>query len=372
MLYNEGCGIPRLKTPFVFTSSMVAQNIIPLNLTDAEKAFILQSLDTNLNARILISLLHGIYTGIVAVTLWNIFTSKSRPIGRTMVVVIILLYIVATINFVLNWLYVRSIFVEHGQDFRTRYLAQCIPSFESTVEMGVTGVICTILADSTIIWRCGIVWGRRWLVVLLPVLLLISGSVFKIIATFKISTTAVTAYPLGFALYSAFILATTLWCTLLIIYRIVAVAHRVSDGLRTYRHVIEIMVESSALYSLTLILYVIFYAREDITLHYFDCLVGIARGIAPTLLVGRVAAGHARPDDSWQGSVISGSLRFNARSRAQDSQDSTMSDDLEAHAREDEHDHHTLTGSQDDDIVNETMVGGVRLERPEDSRNSFQ
>ncbi len=69
---------------------MVAQNTIPLNLTDAEKAFILQSLDTNLNARILISLLHGthinsskcfrlimaapvgIYTGIVAVTLWNI------------------------------------------------------------------------------------------------------------------------------------------------------------------------------------------------------------------------------------------------------------------------------------------------------------
>ncbi len=100
---------------------------------------------------------------------------------------------------------------------------------------------------------------------------------FKIIATFKISTTAVTAYPLGFALYSAFILATTLWCTLLIIYRIVAVARRVSDGLRTYRHVIEIMVESSALYSLTLILYVIFYAREDITLHYFDCLVGMAR-----------------------------------------------------------------------------------------------
>ncbi len=69
---------------------MVAQDIIPLNLTDAEKAFILQSLDTNLNARILISLLHGthinsskccrlttpapvgIYTGIVTVTLWSI------------------------------------------------------------------------------------------------------------------------------------------------------------------------------------------------------------------------------------------------------------------------------------------------------------
>ncbi len=35
------------------------------------------------------------------------------------------------------------------------------------------------------------------------------------------------------------------------------------------------------------------------------------QGIAPTLLAGRVAAGRARPDDSWQGSIIS-SLRFEA------------------------------------------------------------
>ncbi|KAK0479639.1 hypothetical protein IW261DRAFT_1593621 [Armillaria novae-zelandiae] len=353
---------------------MISQISAPLNLTGTEKALILQSLDTNLNAGILISLLHGIYTGIVAVTLGNIFTNKSRSIGRIMIIVITLLYIVATMNFVLNWLYIRSIFVEHGQSLRTRYLAQCIPSFESTIEMGVTGVICTILADSTIIWRCWMVWGRRWMVVLIPILLLISGSVyskpgavFKIIATYKISATAVVAYPLGFALYSAFILAATLWCTIFIIYRIVAVARTAMEGLRTYRHVIEIMVESSVLYSLALILYVVFYVREDITLHYFDCLVGMARGIAPTLLVGRVAAGHARPDDSWQGSVISGSLRFRVRPRAQDSQDSTMSDDLEAHEREDEHGRRALDGSQVDDTANEAVVGGVRLDRPEDS-----
>ncbi|PBK93489.1 hypothetical protein ARMGADRAFT_1030116 [Armillaria gallica] len=226
-----------------------------------------------------------------------------------MVAVIILLYIVATINFVLNWLYIHSIFVEHGQSFWTRYLAQCTPSFESTVEMGVTGVICTILVDSTIIWCCWIVWEWQWLVVLLPNLLLISGS--------------------------AFILATTLWCMLLIIYHIVTVAHR------------------------------------DITLHYFDCLVGIARGIALTLLIGHVVAGHAFPDNSWQGSVILGSLRFNAHSRAQDAQDSMMSDGLEAHKREDRHGHHTLKRSQDDVIVNETMLW-VKLESHASSISEYK
>ncbi|KAK0465889.1 uncharacterized protein EV420DRAFT_1636451 [Desarmillaria tabescens] len=295
-----------------------------------------------------------------------------------MVVIIILLYIVATINFVFNWLYIRSIFVDHGQNFRTRYLSQCGPSFESTVEMGVTGAICTILADSTIIWRCWVVWGRRWLTVLLPVLLLISGTVFKIISTYEISTITA-AYPLGFALYSAFILATTLWCTVLIIYRIVTVA-RGSDtgsGFRTYSHVIEIMVESSALYSLTLILYVIFYAREDVTIALLRLPSGDGKGTlmwnCPALLVGRVAAGHARPDDSWQGSMISGSLHFRTRSGGQNSQQNsfTISDDLEGHEREDEHTHHMLKGSRED-TVNKIVVcrdgPEVRLERLGDSQ----
>ncbi len=38
----------------------------------------------------------------------------------------------------------------------------------------------------------------------------------------------------------------------------------------------------------------------------------LLQGIAPTLLVGRVAAGYARPDDSWQDSSTStvSSLNF--------------------------------------------------------------
>ncbi len=77
------------------------------------------------------------------------------------------------------------------------------------------------------------------------------------------------------------------------------------------------------------------------------------QGVAPTLLIGRVAAGHSRPDDSWKGSVISGSLHFGTRSGAQPSQsqlDSGMSDDLEAQRRQrnGEYDHHILADSQGD------------------------
>ncbi len=37
----------------------------------------------------------------------------------------------------------------------------------------------------------------------------------------------------------------------------------------------------------------------------------------PTILVGRVAAGHARPDDSWSESTARSSLRFENQSSTQ-------------------------------------------------------
>ncbi|PBK91161.1 hypothetical protein ARMGADRAFT_1081927 [Armillaria gallica] len=67
---------------------------------------------------------------------------------------------------------------------------------------------------------------------------------------------------------------------------------------------------SSALYADPLILYVASFAHGSNTFYYLDPIAGIIRGIAPTLLVERVAAGHACPDDSWKGSVMTSPLRF--------------------------------------------------------------
>ncbi len=84
-------------------------------------------------------------------------------------------------------------------------------------------------------------------------------------------------------LYAAFILITTLWCTLLIIFRILTVgrASRASNGagsaLQAYRHIIEVLVESSAPYSVALVLYVVFFARNDWAAYYLDSLSAIIR-----------------------------------------------------------------------------------------------
>ncbi len=75
--------------------------------------------------------------------------------------------------------------------------------------------------------------------------------------------------------YLSCILATTLWCTILIVFRIVTVIW-VNNGpnsrLGDYCHVIEVLVESSALHSVTLIIYVALEVNKKISSVYLDAM----------------------------------------------------------------------------------------------------
>ncbi len=75
--------------------------------------------------------------------------------------------------------------------------------------------------------------------------------------------------------YLSCILATTLWCTILIVFRIVSVIW-VNNGadsrLGEYRHLIEVLVESSALHSVALIIYVAMGVKENPSYVYLDVL----------------------------------------------------------------------------------------------------
>jgi hypothetical protein len=90
--------------------------------------------------------------------------------------------------------------------------------------------------------------------------------------------------------------------------------------------VLEILIESSALYAASLFIFVVLLAMkspnqsyiQDIHAQIAVCPVfilisvksahSIQQGIAPTLLVLRISAGHARKDEEW--SAPSSGLRF--------------------------------------------------------------
>ncbi|PBK95002.1 hypothetical protein ARMGADRAFT_1164511 [Armillaria gallica] len=304
-----------------------------------------QCLDAELNSMILYALLYGMYTGILTVTLWNIFFNKCWPIRRAMVVVIILLHALITINFAATWSRIHSSFIKNGHFFETVYL-RLNNDHAASLEMGIPAFMSAIITDFYMIWCCWMVWGRCWLVVLPPILSLISATVAKITVVYyqyhiNINTPEAAIFPIISVLYISFVLVTTLWCTLLIIYRILTVAgaKRRADGrLNIYQHFIGVFVESSALYSISLIVFLALTVREDFGLYYLDAIAGIAKGVAPTLVIGRFAAGRrARPDDSWQGSVIgSASIRScsqehsGASFREDDRANSMLDGDLEA------------------------------------------
>ncbi|KAK0236626.1 hypothetical protein EDD85DRAFT_1023459 [Armillaria nabsnona] len=290
---------------------MSAQTGILPDLTDDDKASMFQSLDAILNSGILYSLLQGIYTGILAVTVWNIFVNKSRLIRRSTVVMIILLYTLTTINFAFSWSYIHLAFIENGKTFRTVYSRLTGPAQAFFWGNGITSAFGTILADLYIIWCCWMVWGRRWLFVLPSILSLISATVSKIIREYQVYYFD-TSCEVFLLLYVSFVLVTTLWCTFLIIYRILTVVGvgRGADGrLRVFQHFIEVLVESSALYSISLIAYLVLAIHKNSGMYYLDTIAAIAKGVAPTLFVGRAAAGHTHPKDDRDESAVS-TLRF--------------------------------------------------------------
>ncbi|KAK0238200.1 hypothetical protein EDD85DRAFT_952368 [Armillaria nabsnona] len=292
---------------------MATQTDIPSDLTDDDKVSFFQLLDAQLNSTILYTLLHGIYTGILAVTLWNIFINKCWPIRRALVVVIIFLHALITINVAANWAFVQSAFIENRKSFWTVYLKLASADQATYWEMGITASMSTILTDLYVIWCCWMVWRQCWLVVLLPILSLVCAIGSRILVTYYDQANApVSTLDIFHMVYMSFVLATTLSCTSLIIYRIstVAGARLGAEGrLRVYYCFIEVLLESAALYSITLILYLALTICDSWGEVYLDAVAGIVKGIAPTLLVGRVAAGHTRPKDDCDESAMS-TLRF--------------------------------------------------------------
>ncbi|KAK0194748.1 hypothetical protein F5146DRAFT_1022538 [Armillaria mellea] len=320
------------------------------DLPDDEVALIFKINDLIFNRCVLLGMMHGVYTCIFLQTVWIVCVSHREKyqirIGRKlMLAIVIALYMLGTISTAVNWAFTRYSFITHGQNFWSIYsafynvsMAKQKPSTFLMIENvapAITGGLQGFLVDTAMIWRCWTVWGYRWTVVVVPIICMIVGAAAKVLQEYgQIGSLLNANDPEDFhpssvnwvMVYLSLSLAVTLLCTILIVFRIVTVGRANRNGaLGGYRSVIEIIVESSALLSIISIIYMITYARGAYAEIYIDIIAGNIRGIAPTLIVGRAASGHARPDDTWRGSVLS-SLHFGTRNHAQTQASTQYSD----------------------------------------------
>ncbi|KAK0448508.1 hypothetical protein EV421DRAFT_1463348 [Armillaria borealis] len=318
---------------------MASATQIP-DLPDEEVAVIFDVNDAEFNRCIILAMMYGIYTCVFIATVWTICSHRSKNQNTTgrkiMLAIIIALYFLGTVSVAVNWAFTRYSFITHGQNFWTIFstfnnvssVKQRAPTLflVENVITGVTSGLQNILADIAMIWRCWTVWGSRWSVVVVPILCMIAGIIAKVFQEYiEISALLNVHDPENFKpssvywtmVYLSLSLAVTLLCTILIVFRIVTVGRANRDAaLGGYRSIIEIIIESAALLSIILIIYMVTYARGAYASIYVDAIAASIRGIAPTLLVGRVASGHSRPDDTWKGSALS-SLHFGTRNHAQ-------------------------------------------------------
>ncbi|KAK0221177.1 hypothetical protein EDD85DRAFT_263291 [Armillaria nabsnona] len=303
-------------------------------LIDTKVKDIFLGIDTQYNKVMLNALTHGIHTGIVVVTLWTATSRHShqnyrRP-RRVFIFIILALYFLATFNFYGGWAENVLYFSTAGKCLWEGYKSKCTQNTPTLTTMGIGAILSTVLADVTLIWRCWIVWGRTWRIVLVPIacttLAIITRGIITYYSSFgpveNMSPQAQHLEKIGkirvnwAVLYSSSILATLLWCTIFIVYRILRVGG-IAAGMRVYHRLVEILVESAALYSAVIVVLVLFEVRSEAAEIYIEEFAIAMRGIVPTILVGRIAAGHARPDDSWSESSATSSLQFRSSSSSQ-------------------------------------------------------
>jgi len=176
-------------------------------------------------------------------------------------------------------------------------------------------VMTILIADCLIIWRCWIVWERSWTVCIIPILSTITGTVLSIIsivgqvevAEKRIPGVVPKHFIKMSTPYFILSLVTSLYSTLAITLRVILVQWKTdSHSLEfetkhrpRYSRMVEILVESVALNSINLIVFVILTVRKNGNLDWPQDIQPQIAGIAPTLILLRVALGHARPDSDW-------------------------------------------------------------------------
>ncbi|KAK0229255.1 hypothetical protein EDD85DRAFT_140939 [Armillaria nabsnona] len=221
---------------------------------------------------------------------------------------VIVMYLITTSHLAVRWTFVRGGFIKHGETEETVYNY----FFDAPKWMLLSTAAFmanTLIADCIMIWRCWIIAGRRWVFIIIPGLCTIVGTIFAGFSFYQETATpppgsAWSAAQIDWMLpYFSMSLTVTLYCTLVIIYRITVIKASIETGTR--RLWIEAIVESAALYAVALIIMLAFYARGDTHANYPIVVTTMITALAPTLIVARVSSGATRPESSWHTSPLS-------------------------------------------------------------------
>ncbi|KAJ6481447.1 hypothetical protein C8R47DRAFT_1073811 [Mycena vitilis] len=261
---------------------------------------------------------YGLYTATLLLTLGMIVQGKHYTGSRKyrQIGLILASYLCSSFHAALNWAYFSAA-VDDNETPTGPGLIFSLTHMGAWMQGVADTFFClnVFLADCLFIWRCWVIWSRRWKIVVLPMLATISGLLLAGFIVADQVTAAQSSEPLTAAktskefvqlstIYFSLSVATSLTTTFLIIMRL-ALFQRMSKRLGTGAHsqslnsVIEILIESALLYSITLLTFVVLDANKDVNLYYAQNIHAQMAGFAPLLIILRVAAGKSRSQEEW-------------------------------------------------------------------------
>ncbi|KAF9025742.1 hypothetical protein BDZ89DRAFT_1114132 [Hymenopellis radicata] len=292
----------------------MSSNAEVLGMSDTD---VVNALGATLNGTVIETLGYGVYVTIFISALLAHGTRWPRQ-RVALTVVVCLIWVLATLHLGIWWRGAYRTYVTHTQtrDAMLGFLmgigeGNWTSSDAAFQIISWTAVaLNALIADITNIWRCWTLYRRDWRVVVLPglgVILALISHAFNMTVLYYPPTIDVDSLSINNVrvnwntMYYAVTAATNLFTTSLIIFRIFSVVGIKNS--RTYRGLIEILVESALLYSVTYITYLGVFARENGLSYwrfgnwYLEAFLNAVTAAAPTMIIRRVMSGETRPDD---------------------------------------------------------------------------
>ncbi|KAF7290740.1 hypothetical protein MIND_01314700 [Mycena indigotica] len=183
-------------------------------------------------------------------------------------------------------------------------------SFASPVNMmGVVAyVMLSWIADGLVLWRFWLVWGSNYVYTIFPAMMLLGSvatSLALIVTSFQVENSFWAARSVQFGTaYWSLSISLNILLTLLIAGRILVIRRRIKRSLgaqhaQKYFSAAAMIIESASLYAVVGLIFIVTYARSSSVQNLVFPALGQVQGIAPMLILSRVAQGRA-----WSQSTI--------------------------------------------------------------------
>ncbi|TFK55495.1 hypothetical protein OE88DRAFT_626895 [Heliocybe sulcata] len=264
---------------------------------------------------------YGIHIIVFATCEYYLFKERKKTNSKW-IVFVLALFILSSLNITLNMNFAQHTWIDDRNypGGPLAFLLEQQSRFTNTIGNSAS-ITTTFLANGLLIYRVYVVW-RRWYVAAIPLLMWLADTVLSVLTTIQASRSglleasthdfSVPFWSLGMAL--------NLLLTVLLVSRLLYMRHRITTTLgneygETYTSIAAMVVESALPYALVSLVFVILYGMQNTAANLFIPLLAQVEGVAPELIILRVARGRALTSDTISQANLT-RLRFERKSSA--------------------------------------------------------